>query len=454
MAIAPKTVFIGPANLSKMLEKHREDLNFVANFPNIGSFYDALDSEELSNDIDVIMTIDKLFDPNGKNDDFEHMIAAYSPYCLMIIVQYNPDMEKVIRERVTSMGSVVEEVGNDEYYFINPKQPNVGIDKAKSSFINNNPNSQVSYTLQGINLEEMENMKDASTSEEKEIPGKDVSVDEFDDTPGNGKIVAITSSKGGVGVTSVTTLLTSYVTYATENAVKENGGKPVNACVVDLNMRNGQLGFVIGALKPSILKLRSDGINSRVLEDTMIYSEGLKADCLLLPQKPTLSEALTIEFIKDTLDFLKKKYDYIFVDAGSSFVGTELDMIEKVLFPMSDLIVYVTDCSSTSLLSMARWIETVKAPKSQDGMNVDVEKIGVVVNDYIEDINIDGDKIAQLSRGLPVITVIPSNRKLAIKATNHQRIQAILRDNSFKEAYERLAKSVIGTDFVLSNKVI
>ena len=50
------------------------------------------------------------------------------------------------------------------------------------------------------------------------------------------------------------------------------------------------------------------------------------------------------------------------LDVPAGFVGIELDLVERLVYPTSDLIVYVTNCSSTSLLSMARWIETVKAP--------------------------------------------------------------------------------------------
>ena len=239
-------------------------------------------------------------------------------------------------------------------------------------------------------------------------------------------------------MSTVATMLATYISHSTEKA--GNGAK---VALVDLNLRNGQLGFIIGALKPSILKMRSDGVSKQVLNETVIHSEQLKCDCIVLPQKPRLVESLTLEFFLDTIDLLKKHYDYVVLDIPCSFVGTELDVVEKVAYPSADLIVYVTDCSSTSLLSMARWVETVKSPREKDGMDIPVEKLGVVVNDFIPDVGIDGNKISKLSRGLPIITAIPSNRKLAIKATNQQAIPAILRDESFRESVATLAVAVV-----------
>lgn len=452
MAIRAKTIFIGPEQLSRMIEKNRPDLEFIATFGSIDAFYDALESGEVSNEVDVIFTLDKSFDPKGHNTEFERMIATYSPFCLFLIIQYNPKVENILRERIDSMESEVR-MGDAEFYFVSTSSPNPDIDKARSTYINRHPDAQVSLALQG--LEEQE--EEALVPEEREvIPGVD-NLPGSQEEGGNerlGKVISVTSSKGGSGVTTVATLLSTYIAHAGSNAAKGGKSKAPKVCLLDLNLRNGQLGFVIGTLRPSIMKLRSDGATPETLRETVVHNDGLKVDCLLLPQKPTIAEALTVEFINDLIDLLKSQYDYVVVDAGTSFVGTESEVARRVIFPVADLIVYVTDCSSTSLLSMARWIETVKAPVSEDGMNVPTDKIGIVVNDFISDLNLSGDQIVKLSRGLPVIASIDSNKRLVIKATNYQRIQAVLKDEGFRDSYRKIAEAIVGGDFEMSNDVL
>lgn len=458
MEILPKTLFVGPRKLGETLAKNRSDLDFVDFVENIPALWDGLEDESIDSEIDMLITIDSFFRPDGKTSDLEHMVATLSPHCLFVMVQYNPKFENLLRERIRTSASNIEhsEDADDyrsdevEYYFIPTDAPNKGIDEARSAYISKHPDSNVSFALRGIDRERYEEELERERIEnqyKEAVPGVDAishdEEEEFEDR--NGKVIAMTSSKGGTGVTTVSTLLTSYISHATEYAArKDKTAEAAKVCLVDLNLRNGQLGFVIGALKPSILKMRTEGVSYESLQETLIYSENLGADCIVLPQKPRLASNLPLELFGDVLDLLKRHYDYIILDVPSGFVGLELDLTERLVYPLADLVVYVTDCSSTSLLSMARWIETVKAPLDKDGMNIPVDKLGIVVSDYIPDVGIDGEKIAKLSRGLPIITVIPSNRKLAIKATNHQTVSSMLDDEAFSNAVGTLAIAVVG----------
>lgn len=458
MVDKPRAIFVGPEQLGKMLSIHRQDLDFVSICKDIDALHAGLESGEISNEIEVIITIDKFFDPkdNTENTQFEEMVATFSPYCLMMIIQYNPSVENLLRERIKAAAIAVDEPGNEEFYFVSPNKPHPDIDNAKTKFIRNNPDSEISYVLQGLDKDNM-----PEEEEHDFIPGVDnveFSEDEFDeedDTPGNGKVITITSAKGGVGTTTIATLLTTYISHASYNAAEESkkNGDPLKICLLELNIRNGQLGFIIGSLQPSILKMRSDGVNSATLEETVIKSESLKADCIILPKKSKLSENLTLEFIIDVLEFLKKKYDYIIVDTSYSYVGTEMELLEKVVYPKSDLIVYVTNCSMSSLLSMTRWVESARAPISKDGMNLPMNKVGIVLNDFIKDMNIEGDEVTKLARGQSIITVVPSNKKLAIKATNQHAIPAMLKNDSFRESIKTLAYSIVGEEHPLSQRI-
>ena len=63
--------------------------------------------------------------------------------------------------------------------------------------------------------------------------------------------------------------MAGYISHATEVAARKSKEKvePAKVCIVNLNLRNGQLGFVIGALQPSLLKLYSKGVTYANLQE-------------------------------------------------------------------------------------------------------------------------------------------------------------------------------------------
>ena len=63
----------------------------------------------------------------------------------------------------------------------------------------------------------------------------------------------------------------------------------------------------------------------RTYKNTKIYSENLKANCIVLPQKPRLANNLPLEFFGNLLELLRRHYDYVILDVPAGFVGIELE---------------------------------------------------------------------------------------------------------------------------------
>src|SRR5699024_12232566 len=122
-------------------------------------------------------------------------------------------------------------------------------------------------------------------------------------------------------------------------AKKNKDAEPAKVCLVDLNLRNGQLGFVIGALQPSVLKMYSEGVTYANLKDTTIYSENLQADCIVLPQKPRLANNLPLEFFGDLLEILKRYYDYVILrsEEHTSELQSRFDLVCRLLLEQKKL---------------------------------------------------------------------------------------------------------------------
>jgi Mrp family chromosome partitioning ATPase len=69
-----------------------------------------------------------------------------------------------------------------------------------------------------------------------------------------GQVIAVTSSKGGSGKSTVSITLATYLAHSSINSVKEglldsNGQpvkKPLKVLLLDLDVRDGQVGFFTG----------------------------------------------------------------------------------------------------------------------------------------------------------------------------------------------------------------
>ena len=163
-----------------------------------------------------------------------------------------------------------------------------------------------------------------------------------------------------------------------EGLLDKNGNpvkKPLKVLLLDLDVRDGQVGFFTGFWKPTVMKLRRFGINREQIEETKIYDEGLKIDVMLAPRRPRSAEELPPEFYVELITYLRSMYDYIILDTSVNYLDP---LLEKVAYPMADLIVMVTEVVSTSVFSMARWVQEVTSPLDQNGMAIPKRKIGIV----------------------------------------------------------------------------
>src|SRR5690606_3425110 len=119
---------------------------------------------------------------------------------------------------------------------------------------------------------------------------------------------------------------------------------------------------------------------------------------LLAPKRPRNSDDTPPDFYIELLQHLRKKYDYVFLDTSVNYLDP---LLEKVAYPVADQIVFVTDIVVNSVFSMTRWIQEVTKPRAQGGMGINPNKIGIVVNKALADVNMSSEKIERSALGLP-----------------------------------------------------
>ena len=450
----PKAIFVGPAQIGQFFVNKRPNWNFVAIVDTIQELWDGLSAQTIDDDVQIIITLDSFFDPEGKDFALEQLVAAMTPYCFFAIISYHPAYQDQIRQRVSIESATIGQGDIRELYFIDPQKPNSSLDRALDNYLYNSDNTEVVAILSGQDPELVNDVQTTTPTSMEPVHTQQPPKYDWEDEPDEnylGQVVAVTSSKGGSGKSTVALTLGTYLAHASSNAVAEGlEERPLKIVILDLDVRDGQIGFLTGHLKPTVLHMRSSGIALDTLQETVIHSDRLKLDLLLAPKRPRLSMDTPAEFYLELIQFLKRHYDYVILDTSVNYLDP---LLEKVAYPLADQIIFVSDIVVHSVFSMTRWIQEVTKSKAEQGMGISKKKIGIVVNKAMDNINMSGDRIARSALGLPVVTVIPNNAKLLAHAANLQSMETVLKHPDLRDAVRRLARAVIGKRYRLSENI-
>lgn len=179
-----------------------------------------------------------------------------------------------------------------------------------------------------------------------------------------GKVITITSMKGGVGKTTTALFLAS---------VYENLSKKV--LLVDLDLHSGSLAFILNAdVKNTIFNVCNDmnnnrykGINSN---DYLIhYSEYL--DVLAAPKDPRFASKIDQRCLQILLSSLASNYDVVLIDTSHV-----IDVHSMIAFDNSDKIACLFTNDAIDLKNTKTFVSICE--------NVGVENLLLVLNESID----------------------------------------------------------------------
>ncbi len=142
-----------------------------------------------------------------------------------------------------------------------------------------------------------------------------------------GRLIAVYSAKGGVGVT----------TLATNLAIGLNAAE-TPAVLVDTCMQFGDVSVFLNLqVKNSIADLaaRVDELDADVVEEVlMAHESGLRV--LAAPQRPELADEVKPDQVRQVLQFLRREFAYVIVDTHSA-----MDDMTLAVLDVADLLVAV-----------------------------------------------------------------------------------------------------------------
>jgi pilus assembly protein CpaE len=179
-----------------------------------------------------------------------------------------------------------------------------------------------------------------------------------------GKLLMIFSAKGGTGSTTIAANLATEMHRLTRK----------RTLLVDLDLELGESALIMG-VQPrfSIVDLVRNfhRVDSRLLA-SYIERHETGVEILSAPYQPADYEAVSTERIKQVLQFLKKHYDYIIIDAPKTFTPATMGAFEE-----ADSLYLLTTADIPSLRNLTRCVQLIRSfgrRKGDDWMRVLVNR--------------------------------------------------------------------------------
>lgn len=249
-----------------------------------------------------------------------------------------------------------------------------------------------------------------------------------------GKIIAIANQKGGVGKTTTSINLSA--------ALAAQGKKVL---IIDTDPQgNATSGF---------------GVEKNELDNTvyeLMLGECTIKECILSEVIPNLDmlptnvnlaaieiETIDVEnkeyILKNELDWIKDKYDFILIDCPPS-----LSMLTVNAMSAADSVLVPIQCEYYALEGLSQLIHTINLVKSR--LNEDLEMEGVVFTMYDSRTNLSAEVVENVKENLDekiFDTVIPRNIRLAEAPSFGQPITMYDPKSAGAVSYLGLAEEII-----------
>jgi len=217
-------------------------------------------------------------------------------------------------------------------------------------------------------------------------------------------------------------------------------GVPKKVVVVDLDTRDGQLGSLIGQYMPTAVSIRVMPIlDANTVQSNLVHDKRMNIDALLAPVRPRNADDVGPDFYKKVIQILQTTHDVVILDCSVNY----LDPLLGVGFALADEILFVTTLATTSVEGMARALTELFAPPNMGGLGLDRNKVGIVANQVILNVNMGREKLLRAALGAPLVGQIPAEYDTVLMATNQNKMSDLLKHYRLGPAYLELARQCL-----------
>lgn len=419
--MARKVIIVAPKVVSDFLADEYVDWDTQVPCETIADMWNGLNTGELSSEeTEIVLIIDTLF--NDTPEELVEAVAMFAPEALVMVLSYTNE-DEIIRARVEEFaaGKGYEEA---PFYFIRSE---VALQEIEETIYQHDHKEELLAKA----------YEESSKSVAINVAGNRV------DTSRKGLVITATSPKGGSGKSSVALLVGTTLAKASQKAFEAGlAERPLDVVIVDLDTFDGQLGFVIGQMRPTALNIAMSSTPSdpATIKSNLVYNERMGIHALLAPVRGQTATFTNPTFYRKTIRTLKTMFDVVILDTSVQHYD---DLIKTVALPEADAILLVTTLDIKSVKGLARWMNVAIAPVSEGGHGIDIHKVGVVVNGSVHGVGMGSQELVSAALGAPLLVAIPLDTLAVQAAGNANRLEDIVFHPTIGPAYFKLANKIV-----------
>lgn len=256
-----------------------------------------------------------------------------------------------------------------------------------------------------------------------------------------GKVITVVSTKGGSGSTSLSILLGSVLSQAMIKDEEKGEERIAKTIVVDLDLTDGNVGFLTGYIKPTILNykwsLEEDEATSDI-HSSIIEQSGEKPDLMIAPKRSHAIDDFTPEFYVNVVKQLQEYYDYVILNPASSNIDV---FSTEVAYKLSDKVFYILEASLVAVFSCHKWLaENVRRNSLNQDTVLDKEDVSIIVNESRSSVVVPN--IERALEDIETLTRIGYSDRFDY-TTNNQIIEKALEDEKLANDLEPVIESIV-----------
>lgn len=424
-----KVIIVGPVELHTFFTSYYENWDTQIPVERVADVWSGFSNGSLSPESSAVVFTDAEIDDPSEYNNLVEALATFTPEATVLVILYNTDNYESLRDAVS--------------------QKQTELDLPQANFFpidaSSNVGEEISKAFEQYNNEVVERTP-AGTGAYSSIVESDEQVSYQPADRSNkkrGLIVASTSSKGGSGKTTVGMVTASMFYHASKTAVDQGlRAEPLRVCLVDMDIRDGQIGFIIQQLAPTALNIFLEtNKDQETIMNNLVYDERLGVHALLAPKRARTADFLSPEFFMHVIDQLAEMFDVVVLDTSVDYTDV---LLSKVVFPVADAIMFVTNLSVGSVYGMNRWMDEVTTPAEEGGPGISKTKIGIVVNQSAPNLGIDEELLRHAAAGAELLVAIPLDTTGVVAASNHNRLSDIIKYHpEISPAYYHIVRQLL-----------